>query len=73
MRIPSFSEETLIKVWIPRLLYFDIFIVLMFASGHLDDPKTIAFIGSILCLAITGIRLAQYQDETDEAAGISNT
>lgn len=41
-----------------KSLYILIFLALLSASGHWQDPKTIAFVMSIVMFAFTGIRLA---------------
>lgn len=57
-------EKEVIQKWIIRILYLNIFIVLMVSVGYWDRPFTFGFVGGIVILAFTGILFAQVEEPT---------
>jgi hypothetical protein len=59
------GPEIAIK-WGRRLVYVMLFISFLIVYGNFTNPITFTFLGSILCLLITGLFLLKDENWTEE-------
>jgi hypothetical protein len=58
LRLSLTLTPEMIEKWVIRILYMQIFIVLMATMGYWHKPFVFGFVGGLVVLAITGIMYA---------------
>ena len=68
--IPTDRPEKILK-WGTRLLYVQLFIVLLVVYGQMFNLKTYTFLGAVFCLAIPALFIMKFEEENTDSTPIA--